>query len=114
MDSTAASGTSGIAIIIVYGVIIAALYFFMIRPQNKKRKEEEAMRKNLEIGDEITTIGGIVGRVVSINDDTDSMVIETGADRTKLRIKKWALSTIDTEKPDLVEKKEKKSSKSKE
>lgn len=107
MGPNAAGGTSMIGIVVVYGVIIAALYFFMIRPQNKKKKEEEAMRNNLEIGDEITTIGGIVGRVVSINDDTDSMVIETGSDRTKIRIKKWALSTIDTEKPDMNEKKSK-------
>ncbi len=78
--------------------IVVAFYFFLIRPQSKKQKEEENMRKNLEIGDEITTIGGIMGRVVSINDDTDSMVIETGADRTKLRFKKWAISSVNTEK----------------
>lgn len=105
MGSTAAAGSGAggtIGIIIVYAVIIAALYFFMIRPQSKKKKEEEAMRNSLEIGDEITTIGGIVGRVVSINDETDSLVIETGADRNKMRLKKWAISSIDTEKPDKV------------
>lgn len=86
----------------IYAVIFIALYFFLIRPQSKKRKEEEAMRNNLEIGDEITTIGGIVGRVVSINDDTESLVIETGADRNKMRLKKWAVSSIDTDKTDKV------------
>ncbi|MGN1113275.1 MAG: preprotein translocase subunit YajC, partial [Acutalibacteraceae bacterium] len=56
------------------------------------------MRDNLEIGDEITTIGGIMGRVVSIKEETDSFVIETGADRVKMQFKRWALSTIDTVK----------------
>lgn len=104
MDSTAAGGNTGgmIGMIIVYAVIIAALYFFMIRPQSKKKKEEEAMRNNLEIGDEITTIGGIVGRVVSINDETDSLVIETAADRNKMRLRKWAISSIDNDKKDKV------------
>lgn len=91
---------SMIQLVITTVVIVVAFYFILIRPQSQKQKEEENMRKNLEIGDEITTIGGIVGRVVSINDDTDSMVIETGADRTKIRLKKWALSAVNTEKND--------------
>lgn len=89
---------SMVQLVITTVVIVIAFYFILIRPQSKKQKEEEDMRKNLEIGDEITTIGGIVGRVVSINDDTESMVIETGADRTKIRLKKWALSSVNTEK----------------
>lgn len=79
-------------------IIVVAFYFLLIRPQSKQKKEEEQMRKNLEIGDEIVTIGGIVGRVVNINDDTDTMVIETGADRTKIKLKKWALSSVNNEK----------------
>lgn len=110
-NASTANGMNGIAIIIVYALIIAALYFFMIRPQSKKRKEEEQMRNSLEIGDEITTIGGIVGRVVSINEDTDSMVVETGADKTKIRFKRWALSTIDTEKKAPVDTKKEKNDK---
>lgn len=89
---------SMVQLVITTVVIVIAFYFILIRPQSKKQKEEEDMRKNLEIGDEIITIGGIVGRVVSINDDTESMVIETGADRTKIRLKKWALSSVNTEK----------------
>jgi len=89
---------SMIQLVITTVVIVVAFYFILIRPQSQKQKEEENMRKNLEIGDEIVTIGGIVGRVVSINDDTDSMVIETGADRTKIRLKKWALSSVNNEK----------------
>lgn len=54
------------------------------------------MRNNLEIGDEITTIGGIMGRVISIKEETDSIVIETAADRNKIQLKRWAISTVDT------------------
>lgn len=79
-------------------ILVAAFYFILIRPQNKKQKEEEQMRSGLEIGDEITTIGGIVGRVVNINDNDDSMIIETGADRTKIKLKKWALSSVNNGK----------------
>lgn len=85
-------------IILIYVAIFAALYFFMIRPNSKRKKQEQAMRDNLEIGDEITTIGGIMGRVVSIKEETDSFVIETGSDRVKMQFKRWALSTIDTVK----------------
>ena len=103
---------SMIQLVVTTVIIVIAFYFILIRPQSQKQKEEENMRKNLEIGDEITTIGGIVGRVVSINDDTDSMVIETGADRTKIRLKKWALSSVNTEKNDKVaDKKDKKDKK---
>lgn len=96
---TAVEGPETYTILIVYAVIIAAFYFILIRPQSKRKKEEAEMRNNLEIGDEITTIGGIMGRVVSIKeDDTDSIVIETASDRTNLRIKRWAISSIDTAK----------------
>ena len=80
--------------LIVYAVVIGAMYLFLFRPQQKKRKQEEEMRKSIEIGDEITTIGGIVGRVVSIKEDSDSLVLETGSD--KIRIKKWAIATTNT------------------
>ena len=109
---------SMVNLVITTVIIMVAFYFILIRPQSKKQKEEENMRNNLEIGDEIITIGGIVGRVVSINDDTESMVIETGADRTKIRIKKWALSFVVTEKKandkkDTKDKKDKKEDKKK-
>lgn len=69
----------------------AIMYFIMIRPQKKKQKEEEEMRKNLQIGDEVTTIGGIVGIVVRKGEDT--VVIETGGDRSKIRIKTAAIQS---------------------
>ncbi len=87
---------------------VAILYFMLIRPQSKKQKEEEQMRSNLEIGDEIVTIGGIVGRVVNINDNDDTMIIETGADRTKLKLKKWALNAVNNNKDSDTNKKSKK------
>ena len=62
--------------------------------QKKREKEEQKMRNNMRVGDEITTIGGICGRVVTIRDD--SLVIETGADRNKMTIKKWAVQSCDT------------------
>ena len=71
-------------------VVIVVFYFMLIRPQQKKDKEDKAMRENLEIGDEIITAGGIVGLVVSIKEDT--VVIETGSDRSKIRISKWAVA----------------------
>ena len=54
------------------------------------------MRKNAQIGDEITTIGGICGRIVAIKEDTDTLIIETGSDRSKLRVKRWAIGSVDT------------------
>lgn len=71
-------------------VVLVVFYFLLIRPQQKKDKEDKAMRENLDIGDEIITAGGIIGRVVSIKEDT--LVIETGSDRSKLRIAKWAVA----------------------
>ena len=71
-------------------VVIVVFYFMLIRPQQKKDKEDRAMRENLEIGDEIVTMGGIIGLVVSIKEDT--VVIETGSDGSKVRIIKSAVA----------------------
>ncbi len=88
-------------------LIFVLMWVIMIRPQNKKRKQEEQMRQNAQIGDEITTIGGIVGRVIGIKDDNQTLVIETGTDRAKMRIKRWAIGSVDTihDDPPPVEKK---------
>ena len=75
-------------------LMIPAMYFLMIRPQKKKQKQEQQMRDSIQIGDEITTIGGIMGRVVTVKED--SLIIETGADRNKMKIAKWAISTNNT------------------
>ena len=73
---------------------IAAFYFISIRPQRKRQKEEQKMRSDLRIGDQITTIGGIRGRVVKVGED--ELMLETGADRHKITIKKWAIQTNET------------------
>ena len=75
-------------------LMFVAMYFLMIRPQKKRQKEEQKMRENVRVGDEITTIGGIRGRIVNIKED--EFVIETGNDRNKLVIKKWAMQSCDT------------------
>ena len=75
-------------------VILVVFYFILIRPENKRKKEAEQMRNSLKVGDEITTIGGIVGTVVSVKDD--KFVIETSADQVRIEFTKWALSTNDS------------------
>lgn len=102
------NNSSFIIMILVYVAIFAALYFFLIRPNSKKKKQEAELRNNLDIGDDITTIGGIVGRVVAIKDEEDAIVIETGPDRTKMKFKKWCISTVDTDKGTVVAVEEKK------
>ena len=82
-------------------VLIVVFYFFGIRPQKKKEKEENAMRNNLAVGDEITTIGGIIGKVVSIKEET--CVIETAHERTKIRILKTAIARVDVKAEDAVD-----------
>lgn len=71
--------------------MVAVFYFLLIRPQKKKEKADRMLRNNLKPGDKITTIGGLTGRVLSVKDG--EIVFETGADRTKLTIKKWAVQT---------------------
>ena len=84
----------GLSMILIFVAVIAIMYFLMIRPEKKKQKKVEAMRDALKVGDNITTIGGIVGDVVSIKDGKDGkIVIETSADRVRIEFAKWAIST---------------------
>ena len=83
------AGGSWVSIIFLV-VMIAVMYFVMIRPQRKQQKQEAKMRSELQIGDEIITIGGIYGRVVSLKDD--SIVIESSGDRSKIQISRSAVS----------------------
>ena len=87
-----------ITMIIMMVGLLVVMYFFMIRPQKKQEKEQNAMRNNLAVGDEITTIGGIIGKVVSIKEET--CVIETTHERTKIRILKSAISRVDVKAED--------------
>lgn len=84
-----------ISTILVYAIFILGIYFVMFRPNQKRKKQEEEMKKSLTIGDEVTTIGGIVGRVVSLKEDSDTLVIETASE--KIRIKKWAVASRNAE-----------------
>ena len=72
-------------------LLMAVMYFFMIRPENKRKKQAEEMRNSLKKGDTITTIGGILGTICAVKDE--SIVIETGADRVRMEFAKWAIST---------------------
>ena len=90
------SGQLG-SILLLVGMFVL-MYFLLIRPQRKREKAQKEMRANIEVGDGITTIGGIVGRVVSIKDDT--LLIETGSDRTKMRFKNWAVQEVEKLKLD--------------
>ena len=77
--------------IIMIVVMIAIFYFMLIRPENKRKKEAAEMRNSLTVGDEITTIGGIVGTVCAVK--ANSVVLETGADRVRIELMKWAISS---------------------
>lgn len=90
----AAQKSSPFTMIIMMVVMVVGMYFLMIRPQKKKQQEEQKLRDSVQIGDEITTIGGINGRVVTVKED--SIVLETGADRTKMKIMRWAIQTNNT------------------
>ena len=81
-------------------VLIVVFYFFMIRPQKKQEKKDAEMRNQLQVGDEVTTIGGIIGKVVSIKDET--FVLETSKDRTKIRFLKGAIKTVDVRIADIA------------
>ena len=84
--------TQGMSSIIMIVALFAIMYFMMIRPENKRKKKAQEMRDGLKKGDTITTIGGIIGKVVSV--DNDTFVIETGEDRVRVEFAKWALSSV--------------------
>ena len=91
-STTQAGGTQWITIVVL--VLMLALFYFVIyRPQKKQEKEAAQMKNSLQIGDEVTTIGGIIGEIVSIKDET--CVIETSKDHCKIRILKSAISKVD-------------------
>ena len=91
-------------------VMIAIFYFLMIRPENKRKKQAEEMRNSLKKGDQITTIGGIVGKIVMVGEET--IVIETSDDRVRMELTKWAVSTNNSQQP--VDKKASKKAKAEE
>ena len=84
-----AGGAQLISMLVSMVLMVGVFYFLLIRPQRKKQKEEKQMRENLQVGDEVVTIGGIYGRVISLKED--SMVIESKSDHSKLTIARWAM-----------------------
>ncbi|MBQ9166376.1 MAG: preprotein translocase subunit YajC [Oscillospiraceae bacterium] len=77
--------------VLMIAIMIAVFYFMLIRPENKRKKQATEMRNSLTIGDEVTTIGGIVGTVCAVK--ANSIVVETGADRVRIELMKWAISS---------------------
>ncbi len=83
--------SSTIILLVVFG---AMMYFMIYRPEKKRKKEEEALRNSLQVGDKITTIGGICGKIVEI--EGENIVIETSKDRVRMELKKWSVATNDS------------------
>lgn len=96
--TTAASGAQAVTTVVMLVAMLAIFYFFMYKPQKKQEKEANDMRNNLQVGDEITTIGGIIGKIVSIKDET--VLIETSNERNKIRILRSAVRNVDVHAED--------------
>ena len=90
MDAGAGMGSTLLMLVVMVGVF----YFMLIRPENKRKKESEEMRSSVKKGDKVTTIGGIIGTVVDVKEN--SIVVETSADQVRIELAKWALSTNET------------------
>ena len=101
LEGTGTTGNTaggGWTMLIMLGVMFVFLYFFMIRPQKKQEKEKQDMQSGLAVGDEVTTIGGIIGQIVSIKGET--FVLETTKDKTKIRFLKGAVRSVDVKASD--------------
>lgn len=97
-ESAAASnslfGSNPMSMVLIFAAMFALMYFTSIRPQKKRQKEEQEMRNAVEVGDEITTIGGICGRIVTVKEDR--LIIETGADRNRMTVTRWSIQQNNT------------------
>ncbi len=92
--ATPAQSGSPMTMILMMVGLFAVMYFVTIRPQKKRQKEEQEMRSAVEVGDDITTIGGICGKVVTVKEN--HLIIETGADRNRMQITRWAVQQNNT------------------
>ncbi len=97
-NNNANNTSSLISSVIMIVILLAIFYFFLYRPQKKQEKEKKNMLDALSIGDEITTIGGIIGKIVGIKDET--VLIETSHDRTKIRVLRTSISRVDVKAED--------------
>lgn len=95
LESTGSGG-----MLIMIAMLLIVFWLFMIRPQKKQEQRDAEMRNSLEVGDEVTTIGGIIGKVVSIKGET--FVLETTRDKTKIRFLKGAIRTVDVKAADIA------------
>ena len=93
LEGTATTGGMGSSILMIVAML-GIFYFMLIRPENKRKKEAEQTRNSVKTGDEIVTIGGIVGKVVNVKDD--KIVMETSADQVRIELMKWAISSNET------------------
>ena len=115
LSATAADGSvSMLPSLLMIVVMVAVFYFVLIRPENKRKKQADEMRSSLKVGDEITTIGGITGTICAVKEKT--LVLETGADRVRIELAKWAVSSKGTQTteeaiPETTDKKDKKEDK---
>ena len=100
LETTNANNYSWVTTVVMIVALVAFMYFFMIRPQKKQEKKDAAMRDALAVGDEVTTIGGIIGKVVSIKGET--FVLETTKDKTKIRFLKGAIRSVDVRAADIA------------
>ncbi len=100
LDGSAGGDTGIWGTVIMIAIMFAFLYFFMIRPQKKQEKKDAEMRDALAVGDEVTTIGGIIGKVVSIKGET--FVLETTKDKTKIRFLRGAIRSVDVKAADIA------------
>ena len=91
METSAAGG--GIGLILSMVVLVVFMYLIIYLPQKRQDKKDTAMRNSIEIGDEVTTIGGVIGRVTAIKEDT--FVLETGSDRVKIRFRRSAIASVE-------------------
>ena len=100
LTATNPGGQTAVSIVVIIGMVVV-FYFMVIRPQKKQEKEAAKMLNELSVGDEITTIGGIIGEIVSIKDET--VLIESSRDRTRIRILKSAVSRVDVKAEDTLD-----------
>lgn len=88
-QQAAGTGAQLLSTFLPFILALVLLYFILLRPQKKREKEAQEMRENVRVGDEVCTAGGLVGIVIRVADDT--VVLETGGERSKIRVKKWAI-----------------------
>ena len=93
-DTGVSAGAGMGSTIIMLVLMLAIFYFMLIRPENKRKKEAEQMRSSVKKGDQITTIGGVIGTVVDVKEN--NIVLETSADQVRIEFAKWAISSNET------------------